>query len=92
TSGSYEKYVVFGGKRYAHIINPSTGYPAVGLCSVTIFGPNAATANGLSTSIMVLGREKGVLLLEKFPSYSGILITDSGKIIKSKNFYKKKRG
>lgn len=86
TSGSYEKFVVFNGKRYSHIINPATGYPATGLCSVTVFGPNAETANGLSTSIMVLGQKEGLLLLQKFPDYSCVLITDKGKIVKSKNF------
>ncbi|MDQ6530482.1 FAD:protein FMN transferase [Flavobacterium sp. LHD-85] len=86
TSGSYEKFVVFNGKRYSHIINPATGYPATGLCSVTVFGPNAETANGLSTSMMVLGQKEGLLLLQKFPDYSCVLITDKGKIVKSKNF------
>ncbi|MBZ4042413.1 FAD:protein FMN transferase [Flavobacterium hibisci] len=86
TSGNYEKYVVFNGKRYSHIINPATGYPATGLCSVTVFGPNAETANGLSTSIMVLGKDEGMLLLQKFPDYSSVMITDNGRIIKSKNF------
>ncbi|MET3026911.1 FAD:protein FMN transferase [Flavobacterium sp. UW10123] len=86
TSGSYEKFVVFNGKRYSHIINPATGYPATGLCSATVFGPNAETANGLSTSMMVLGQKEGLLLLQKFPDYSCVLITDKGKIVKSKNF------
>ncbi|UWY27451.1 FAD:protein FMN transferase [Flavobacterium sp. TR2] len=86
TSGSYEKFVVFNGKRYSHIINPATGYPATGLCSVTVFGPNAETANGLSTSMMVLGQKEGLLLLQKFPDYNCVLITDKGKIVKSKNF------
>ena len=90
TSGSYEKFVVFDGKRYSHIINPATGYPATGLCSVTVLGPNAETANGLSTSLMVLGKEKGLLLLEKFPDYSCVMITDNGKVVKSKNFRNKK--
>lgn len=86
TSGSYEKFVVFNGKRYSHIINPATGYPAIGLCSVTVFGPNAETANGLSTSMMVLGQKEGLLLLQKFPDYSCVMITDKGKVVKSKNF------
>ncbi len=89
TSGSYEKFVVFDGKRYSHIINPATGYPATGLCSVTVFGPNAETANGLSTSLMVLGKTEGLVLLDKFPDYSCLMITDAGKVVKSKNFKKK---
>jgi thiamine biosynthesis lipoprotein len=90
TSGSYEKFVVFEGKRYSHIINPATGYPAAGLCSVTVFGPNAEMANGLSTSLMVLGKTEGLLLLKKFPDYSCVIITDNGKVIKSDNFRIKK--
>ncbi len=86
TSGNYEKYVEFEGKRYSHIINPVTGYPAVGLVSVTVVGPSAEMANGFSTSIMVLGAEKGLELIRKFPEYSCFMITDQGSILKSENF------
>lgn len=85
TSGSYEKFVEFNGKRYAHIINPKTGYPATGLCSVTVFGPSAETANGFSTSIMVLGRDAGLELINQFPELSCIVITDDGQFFSSKN-------
>ena len=84
TSGSYEKYAEINGKRYSHIINPKTGMPSTGLVSVTITGPNATFANGLSTSVMVLGVKKGLQLLQKFPDYSFVLITDRGKSIKNK--------
>ncbi|MFD2571574.1 FAD:protein FMN transferase [Spirosoma soli] len=83
TSGSYEKFVVFNGKRYAHIINPSTGYPATGVSSVTVFGPSAETANGFSTSLMVLGKEAGLKLIKQHPAYSYIMITDDGQIFSS---------
>ncbi len=85
TSGSYEKYVMFNGKRYAHIINPKTGYPASGLSSVTVLGPSAEFANGLSTSIMVLGNRKGLRLLKSFPKYRGILVSDKGRVISTRN-------
>lgn len=85
TSGSYETYVELNGKRYSHIINPATGYPVTGLCSVTVFGPNAEIANGLSTSIMVLGHNRGMGLLGQFPEYSCLLITDDGEVIRSGN-------
>ncbi|OUD35666.1 FAD:protein FMN transferase [Flavobacterium sp. FPG59] len=91
TSGSYEKFVILEGKRYSHIINPLTGYPATGLCSVTIIGPNAETANGLSTSIMVLGQKEGLQLLKSYPDYSGILILDTGKTVKTSTFKKMKK-
>lgn len=85
TSGSYEKFVIFDGKRYAHIINPATGYPATGLCSVTVFGPSAEQANGFSTSIMVLGKEKGLRFIRQFPEFSCILFTDKGQVLTSGN-------
>ncbi|MGI4022155.1 MAG: FAD:protein FMN transferase [Janthinobacterium lividum] len=89
TSGSYEKFVVFNGKRYAHIINPKTGYPASGLCSVTVFGPSAEKANGFSTSIMVLGKNAGLRLIKNYPQYSCILIADDGRVFSQKLDIKK---
>ncbi|WP_205313896.1 FAD:protein FMN transferase [Pedobacter nanyangensis] len=86
TSGSYEKFVEFNGKRYAHIINPVTGYPATGLISVTVLGPSAEMANGFSTSIMVLGKQQGLAMLSQFPDYSCVMVTDEGAVIKSENF------
>ncbi len=83
TSGSYEKYVEFDGMRYSHIINPKTGYPSTGLVSVTVYGPSAEFANGLSTTIMVLGREQGEKLLKSFPAYKAILITENGSVLHS---------
>ena len=85
TSGSYEKFVVFNGKRFSHIINPVTGYPAAGVCSVTVFGPSAETANGFSTSLMVLGKDAGLKLINQHPDYRCILITDDGRIFSSRN-------
>ncbi|QES90905.1 FAD:protein FMN transferase [Rhizosphaericola mali] len=80
TSGSYEKFALIDGKRYSHIINPATGYPATGIVSVTIAGPSAEFANGLSTSIMVLGIEKSKKLLQQFPNYHSYIISDKGKV------------
>jgi thiamine biosynthesis lipoprotein len=91
TSGSYEKYVTFNGKRYSHIINPATGYPATGLTSVTILGPSTEKANGFSTSMMVLGKEAALKLINKFPAYRYIMITDEGEIISSRSLKFKKR-
>jgi len=90
TSGSYEKYAMINGKRYAHIINPATGYPATGLVSVTIIGPHAEFSNAMSTSIMVLGRKAGLQLLKKYPAYKCLMITDQGKYITSPRLNLKK--
>ena len=90
TSGSYEKFVVFNGKRYSHIINPATGYPATGLCSVTVFGPSTEMANGFSTSLMVLGKQAGLDLINQFPAYSCIMVANDGTVFSSKNLNIKK--
>lgn len=84
TSGSYQHYAEIHGKRYAHIINPKSGYPATGLTSVTISGPSAEFANALSTSVMVMGEKEGVRLVRQFPDYDYLMITDKGKILKRK--------
>lgn len=84
TSGSYEKYFELDGKRYSHIINPATGYPATGLTSVTVFGPSAELANAFSTSIMVMGKEAGFRLLQQHPGYTAIMVSDEGKFFTSK--------
>ncbi len=82
TSGSYRKFAEIDGVRYAHIINPVTGYPSSGITSVTVYGPSAEFANALSTSVMVMGKKKGRKLLRGFGEYRYIIVTDGGKIIR----------
>lgn len=76
TSGSYEKFAEIDGRRYSHIINPSTGWPSTGLTSVSVWGSSAEFANFLSTAIMVLGKKDGNMLLKKFPGYKAIIVED----------------
>lgn len=64
TSGDYEKFFIINGKRYAHIINPRTGYPADEYASVTIFAENAAFADGIATAVSVMGAHKGKKFLD----------------------------
>lgn len=85
TSGTYEKFIEIDGKRYAHIIDPRTGYPASGVSSVTVFSTNAEMANGLSTAVVVLGVEKGLKLLNQVKFVSGVIVDDNGKIFHTNN-------
>lgn len=85
TSGDYEKYVEFNGVRYAHIINPKTGYPTKGILSVTVFAPTAELADALATSVFVLGKEVGIHRINQLPQIECIIIDEKGKVITSTN-------
>ena len=85
TSGNYEKYVNFNGKRYTHIIDPRTGYPSTGIISVTVFAPKAEVADALATSVFVMGREAGLDRINQLPNIECIIIDDNGNILKSSN-------
>lgn len=85
TSGNYEKYVNFNGKRYTHIIDPRTGYPSTGIISVTVFAPKAELADALATSVFVMGKEAGLDRINQLPKIECIIIDDNGNITKSKN-------
>lgn len=65
TSGNYERFFVRGGVRYHHILVPSTGQPARGLSSVTVLARRSTEADGLSTAIFVLGKERGMALAKR---------------------------
>lgn len=80
TSGDYERYFEIDGKKYHHILDPKTGYPAdSGLRSVTIISPNAALGDMLSTKCFVAGFEASKEILDQFGVY-GIFITNDKKI------------
>jgi thiamine biosynthesis lipoprotein len=76
TSGDYERYFEQEGKRYHHILDPRSGFPARGLVSVTIIAPTCALADALSTAVFVLGPKEGLDLLEQFPGSEGLLIAE----------------
>lgn len=84
TSGNYEKFIEISGKRYSHIIDPRTGYPASGLKSVTIICPNAELADALATSVFVLGKDVGLDLINQMQGIHCILVDDTGTISTSK--------
>ena len=86
TSGDYERFMVIDGKRYAHIINPRTGYPANACQSVTVLAKHAMDADALSTSIFLLGPEKGLALAESLEGVETLLVDANGDIHMSSGF------
>jgi thiamine biosynthesis lipoprotein len=85
TSGDYEKFVIFNDKRYSHIIDPRTGYPASGIISVTVFAKQAELADALATSIFVMGIEVGLDRINQLPNIECIIIDENGNIHNSNN-------
>lgn len=85
TSGNYEKYVTFNSRRYSHIIDPRSGYPAQGIISVTVFAPKAELADALATSVFVMGVQTGIDRINQLKAIECIIITDTGSIITSNN-------
>ncbi|MCL5022401.1 MAG: FAD:protein FMN transferase [Nitrospirae bacterium] len=79
TSGDYERYFLLDGKRYHHILDPKTGYPAEGCRSVTVMAPDAASTDSFSTAAFVLGPQKGIEVLERM-GFEGIIVDNSGKV------------
>lgn len=80
TSGDYEKFVTLNNKRYSHIINPKTGYPATGIVSVSVISASAELADALATSVFVMGVETGLDRINQLSNIECIIIDEEGKI------------
>lgn len=83
TSGDYERYFEEEGKLFHHILDPQEGFPADELSSVTILAPDVVTADALSTAVFVLGKDKGLQLLESLEGIEGVIIDKQGEIFVS---------
>jgi thiamine biosynthesis lipoprotein len=83
TSGDYEKFFIYEGKRYHHIFDPRDGFPAEGCQSVTIVTKDCVTADALATAVFVLGPEKGYSLCQKIDGVQCLIVDKEGKIIHS---------
>jgi thiamine biosynthesis lipoprotein len=81
TSGDYEKFFFHKGKRYHHILNPKTCFPADGCQSVTILSKDGMTADGLATAVFVLGPGKGYALCQKIGGVECLIIDGEGKAV-----------
>ncbi len=80
TSGDYEKYFEYQGKRYHHILDPKTGYPSEKCIGVTIIANDTTFADALATGVFVLGPEKGMELIEKLNDVECIIVDSDDKV------------
>ncbi len=86
TSGTYERYFELDGKRYHHILDTKTGYPTdTDVLSVTIIAEKGMSVDcdGLSTSCLALGMEKGISLVKKMDGVRAIFVNTDGEVVLS---------
>lgn len=83
TSGNYEKYVIFNGKKYSHIIDPRTGYPTTGISSVSIFAKQAELCDALATAVFIMGKDVGLHMINQIDGVEAVVIDSENKIHKS---------
>lgn len=88
TSGDYEQYFEQNGIRYHHILDPKSGYPAKGLQSVSVINKSNTFADALATAVFVMGKEKGMKLIESLDNTEAMIIDDEGKVFYSSGFEK----
>lgn len=80
TSGDYERYFEEGGIRYHHIINPDTGASPDSVHSVTIIGPSATRTDAFSTSVFVMGVDRGMAFIEDQPAFEAVIVDSRGRL------------
>lgn len=89
TSGIYERYIKYKGKKYHHILDSKTGMPVdsdvVGVSIKSDFG-HSGDCDGLSTTCLILGSKEGKRLIEKMKGYEALFILKNGKLVRTKGF------
>jgi thiamine biosynthesis lipoprotein len=84
TAGDYARSYMVDGKRYHHIIDPKTGYPATASRSVTIWARDAFTADAIDDGVFILGPEKGIALVESLEGVGAVIVDQNNKLWLSK--------
>jgi thiamine biosynthesis lipoprotein len=84
TAGDYERAYIVDGKRFHHIIDPRTGYPATASRSVTIWAPTALLADEVDDAVFILGPQKGLALVESLDGVGAVIVDASNHIWTSK--------
>jgi thiamine biosynthesis lipoprotein len=80
TSGDYERYFEEDGKRYHHILSPTTGASSYEVQSVSIIGPESVYNDALSTAVFVMGLERGIGLINSLKDYEAIVMDNNRRM------------
>jgi thiamine biosynthesis lipoprotein len=80
TAGDYARSYVVGNKRYHHIIDPRTGYPATASRSVTVWANDATTADMIDDAVFILGPEQGLALAESIDGVGVVIVDAKNKV------------
>ncbi len=84
TSNASRRYVEYNGKRYHHIIDPMTGYPAQSdIKSVTVISSDGTSSDAYSTAFFVMGSEKALSLCEKLSGIDAVITLNDGSVLLS---------
>jgi thiamine biosynthesis lipoprotein len=84
TAGDYARSYVLGGKRYHHIIDPRTGYPATACRSVTVWARDATTADVVDDAVFILGPEQGLPIVESLEGVGAVVVDADNEVWVSK--------
>ena len=80
TAGDYERSFIQDGRRYHHIIDPRTGYPADACRSVTVWAPDAFTADAIDDAVFILGPEKGMALVDSIDGVGAVIVDKMNRV------------
>ena len=87
TSGDTQRFFEINGRRYSHIIDPRTGYPADNGCrAVSVIAPSCTIAGLFSTTVFILGEKEGLQLIETHPGAAGVVTSNETQFY-TKRFY-----
>jgi thiamine biosynthesis lipoprotein len=80
TAGDYERGFIKDKRRYHHIIDPRTGFPATASRSVTIWAKDAFTADAIDDAVFILGPKKGLALVESIEGAGAVIVDEHNKV------------
>lgn len=90
TSGDYERYITYKGKKYHHIISPKTGYPSENeVRGVSIISDESIDGDALSTTLFILGVDDGLELIKQLEGVEAIFITNDKEVVISEGVFDK---